>query len=51
MEHVESQSMKLEYIPTKEQIGNIFTKPLPRETFKYLINKLGIIFSSQFEEK
>jgi hypothetical protein len=42
-EHVAEQSVKLEYISTKEQVANIFTKPLPRETFAYLRQKLGVI--------
>jgi hypothetical protein len=32
-EHVFEQSVKLEYVSTKEQVGNIFTKPFPGETF------------------
>ena len=35
-EQVENQVVKLEYVPTKEQIANIFTKPLPKDTFNYL---------------
>ena len=31
----------MEYVKTKEQIVDIFTKPLPRETFEYLRQKLG----------
>lgn len=30
------QTIRLEYIPTKEQIENIFKKPLIRECFEYL---------------
>jgi hypothetical protein len=35
-EQVIEQSVKLEYIPTKEQVADIFTKPLPRDTFEYI---------------
>jgi hypothetical protein len=35
-EQVTEKNIKLEYIGTKEQIANIFTNPLPRETFEYL---------------
>jgi hypothetical protein len=37
----------LEYIGTKEHIADIFTKPLPRETFEYLRQKLGSNFCSK----
>ena len=33
----------LEYINTKEQIDDIFTKPLPKEAFEHLRQKLGVI--------
>ena len=35
-EQVIEKNIKLEYVETKEQIADIFTKPLPRETFEYL---------------
>ena len=44
-EQVTKNNIKLEYVETKEQIADIFTKPLPRETFKYLRQKLGVISS------
>lgn len=37
------QKVKLEYVPSKEQVADIFTKPLPRETFEYLRQKLGVV--------
>ena len=42
-EQVTEKNIKMEYIETKEQIADIFTKPLPRETFEYLRQKLGVI--------
>jgi hypothetical protein len=33
-EQVVELSVKMEYIATKEQVAYIFTKPLPRETFR-----------------
>ena len=45
-EQVTEKNIKLEYIGTKEKIADIFTKPLPRETFEYLREKLGVIRSS-----
>ena len=44
-ERVTKKNIKLEYIGTKEQIANIFTKPLPRETFEYLPQRLGVVSS------
>jgi bifunctional DNase/RNase len=35
-EHVAEKNIKVEYVCTKEQVENIFTKPLPRESFEYL---------------
>ena len=45
-EQVLEKKIKLEYIPSKEQIADIFTKPLPRDSFEYLIQKLGMIHAS-----
>jgi hypothetical protein len=42
-EQVMKQNVKLEYISTKEQVANIFTNPLPRESFEYLKQKLGVV--------
>ena len=46
-EQVLEQKVKLEYVPSKEQIADIFTKPLPREAFEYLRQKLGVVSASQ----
>ena len=43
-ERVSLKTIKMEYVDTKEHIANIFTKPLPRQTFVYLRQKLGVIF-------
>jgi hypothetical protein len=45
-EQVQDQVVKLEYVPSKEKIADIFTKPLPRESFEYLRQRLGVISSS-----
>eukprot|EP00253_Pinus_taeda_P022724 PITA_22724 len=42
-EIVVENNIKLEYVGTKEQIADIFTKQLPREGFDYLGQKLGIL--------
>ena len=45
-EQVAENNIKLEYVCTKEQIADIFTKPLPCEAFEYLHQNLGILPSS-----
>ena len=39
-DHVESGKITIEHVSTKEQIADIFTKPLPLDAFKYLRYKL-----------
>jgi hypothetical protein len=36
-EHATETNIKLEYVGKKEQIADIFTKPLLREPFEYLL--------------
>ena len=45
-EKVLEKNVKLEYVPSKEQVANIFTKPLPQEVVKYLKQKLGVFSAS-----
>ena len=45
-EQVLEKKVKLDYVPFKEQVGDIFTKPLPREGLKYLRQKLGVVSAS-----
>ena len=42
-ELVQDEKVRLEYVNSKEQIVDIFTKPLPKDAFLYLRGKLGII--------
>lgn len=42
-EQVAEQNINLEYINSKDQIIDIFTKPLPREAFEHLRQKMGVI--------
>jgi hypothetical protein len=44
-EQVTNQTVQVHYIPTTEQIADIFTKPLAKTPFKYLRQKLGFISS------
>jgi len=48
-EQVAEQNIVLEYISTKEQIADIFTKPLPREAFEHLHQKMGVISLSSLK--
>ena len=41
-ELVEDKQVKMEYINSKEQIADIFTKLLPKDAFKYLRVNLGV---------
>ena len=41
-ELVEDKQVKMEYIHTKEQIADIFTKPLPKDSYEYVRGKLGV---------
>jgi hypothetical protein len=35
-EQVAEKNIRVEYVGTKEQVVDIFTKPLPREAFEYI---------------
>ena len=41
-ELVQDKEIGLEYVHTKEQIADIFTKPLPKDAFLHLRGKLGV---------
>ncbi|GKA38585.1 hypothetical protein Tco_0731136 [Tanacetum coccineum] len=41
-EQVENGIVELYFVRTEYQLANIFTKPLPRERFNFLIKKLGM---------
>jgi hypothetical protein len=42
-EQVAEKNIKVEYVGTKEQVADIFTKPLPWEAFEYLHQRLRVI--------
>ncbi|GJU14830.1 hypothetical protein Tco_1142796 [Tanacetum coccineum] len=41
-EQVENGIVELYFVRTEYQVADIFTKPLPRERFEFLIKKLGM---------
>ena len=45
-EQVLEQKVKLEYVTSKEQVSDIFSKALLREAFKYLRQRLGVVSAS-----
>jgi bifunctional DNase/RNase len=42
-EQVANKNIRVEYVGTKEQVEDTFTKPLPREAFEYLRQRLRLI--------
>ena len=42
-ELVQDKEVKMEYVHTKEQIADIFTKALPKDAHEHLRGKLGVI--------
>ena len=46
-ELVEEKEVKIEYVSSKEQIFDIFTKPLPKDAYEYLRGKLRVILLSK----
>ena len=42
-EQVSHKVVKLEYVDTKEQVADIFTKPLPKKAFENIRKKMGVI--------
>jgi hypothetical protein len=42
-EQVAEKTIIFEYVGTKEQVADIFIKPLPREAFEYLNQRLRVI--------
>ena len=42
-EQVAEKNIRVEYVGTKEQVTDIFTKPLPHKSFEYIRQRLGVI--------
>jgi hypothetical protein len=49
-EQVAEKNIRVEYVGTKEQVADIFTKPLPWEAFEYLRQRLGVISTPKMNE-
>ena len=45
-EHVDEGTVELHFVPTDQQLADIFTKPLCEATFTRLVNELGMVSGS-----
>jgi hypothetical protein len=48
-DHQLGEDIEIAYVSTKEQLADIFTKPLDEKTFSKLRNELNILDSRNFE--
>jgi hypothetical protein len=48
-DHQQRGDIEIAYINTKDQLGDIFTKPLDEKTFSKLRNELNILDSRNFD--
>ncbi|KAL8134777.1 hypothetical protein AgCh_009696 [Apium graveolens] len=46
-EHVDEGTMELHFIPTDQQLADIFTKPLCEATFTRFVNELGMVSEAE----
>jgi hypothetical protein len=46
-EQVVEKNIRVEYVSTKEQVADMFTKPLPQKAFEYLHQRLGVVSTSK----
>jgi hypothetical protein len=44
-EQVAEKNIRVEYVGTKEKVADVFTKPLPWESFEYLHQRRGVIYT------
>jgi len=42
-EHIANGNCEIKFIGTEIQLANIFTKPLAKDIFNFMLNELGII--------
>ena len=45
-EHVMNDTIELHFVPTEQQLADIFTKPLGESTFSRLVCELGMLNST-----
>jgi hypothetical protein len=48
-DHQQRENIEIAYVSTKEQLADIFTKPLDEKTFTKLRNELNILDSRNFD--
>ena len=48
---VETKDIHTERVDTKENVADIMTKMLPRQTHEYLVGKMGMVIAAQGEHK
>jgi hypothetical protein len=49
-EQVAEKNIRVEYVGTKEQVADIFTKPLAQEAFEYLCQRIGVISTPKMND-
>lgn len=42
MDCIRKGMFEVKYVPTKDMVADIMNKPLPKETFSYLVKKKGM---------
>jgi hypothetical protein len=48
---VQRKEVHMQYLPTHEQIADIFTKPLSRTKFEYFRERLGLVENASLDER
>jgi hypothetical protein len=48
---VQRKAVYVQYLPTHEQIADIFTKPLARTKFEYFCERLGLVENASLAER
>jgi hypothetical protein len=48
---VQRKAIHVQYLPTHEQIADIFTKPLARMKFEYFRERLGMVENTTLAER
>ena len=49
-DHVQKGDCVLEFVDTKNQLADIFTKPLPKETFFAIKRELGLLYINKLDK-